>query len=234
MLRAVLLAAVLLTDLPIDRIVLLSGHQIPVSGDVLIDDDRLIFRNVAGVLYSIHIDEVDMPATLASGDLATEDVENTTNPRRGVRKLTVSDEEKERLLERLAANRKDEPSPPAEGGMSDEQVAEELERSEQRKEEAREEEAYWRAQAGAARDRLESARAQVETLEQRERQLDSQIRLMHSAGYPPETMTAQLFELERTRSQLDAARLGLGRAQREWNDLQNRARRDGALPGWLR
>jgi hypothetical protein len=92
-------------------------------------------------------------------------------------------------------------------------------------------EAYWRQQAAAGRDRLRALeeraaglRARIaERIAERSRQPEvfGRRRASSAAASGTATLQASLAALER-------------RMRRMQDDLEERARRDGALPGWLR
>jgi hypothetical protein len=92
-------------------------------------------------------------------------------------------------------------------------------------------EPYWRREAQKARDRMrtlvdqaETLRARIAAREDERRQTARQGRGRSSAGAPADTtatLRAQLANVERRLREVE-------------DDLSERARREGALPGWLR
>jgi hypothetical protein len=89
-------------------------------------------------------------------------------------------------------------------------------------------EAYWRQQATAVRERVRALEERAAGLRariaERERERASTVygsRRRGSAGGSPDALRASLAALER-------------RIRATQDDLEERARRDGALPGWLR
>ena len=233
-LPAILLAAALFNG-PIEILVLHSGHQIAVAGPIREDGTRLVFRTPAGVLYSLAVDEIDLDATeqlARASDPAEDDPEPASEavtplPRR---KLAVSEEEKQRLLDEISQNREGKPAP-EQRSLSGEGLEEELERLDREREERKREERFWREKAGPLRERLEQARDEVAMLEARVRRLEDEVRMVYSLGLDP---TGQLYQLDVARNGLEGARQRVLSAERAWAELQEQARRAEALPGWLR
>jgi hypothetical protein len=94
-------------------------------------------------------------------------------------------------------------------------------------------EAWWRAEARRVRERVEALRAQADELRARIAAADEEQRqLVRSLGTGSRTRAARPAASDAA----SAARLaGLERRARSMeNDLFERARREGALPGWLR
>jgi hypothetical protein len=87
-------------------------------------------------------------------------------------------------------------------------------------------EQHWRSRAAAARRRLALA-------EQRYQDLDRMIRI----GQPPmydENGRRYIHSRERMKALADEAEANLAEARKALEDLEDQARRAGALPGWLR
>ena len=88
---------------------------------------------------------------------------------------------------------------------------------------------YWRREAARARDRVQGMEAQAaglraqiaERAEEAARELTGRRRSSKSGPSSEVTLRAKLGALERRMRQIE-------------DDLADRARRDGALPGWLR
>lgn len=234
MLPAMLLAAALFYG-PVETLVLHSGHQIAVAGPIREDGTRLVFRTPGGVLYSVAIDEIDVDATKQLAGIA-ERVEDESDPVIDPvrplprRKLAVSEEEKQRLLDEISRNREGKPAP-EQKSLTEEGLEEELDRLDREREQRQRDETFWRGQAGPVRERLERARDEVAMLEARVRRLEDEVRMVFSLGLDP---TGQLYQLDMARNGLDGARQRVLSAERAWAELQERARRAGALPGWLR
>jgi hypothetical protein len=233
-----ILIAALLPEAP-EQILLRSGQAIPVRGEVREDGNRLVFTTPAGRLYSIPIEEVDLeamrraagpespPTAEESGDASRSTPEG---PRREIR---VSEEEKKRLLEELSRNRRGQP-PPLQKSLTAEGLEEELDRSARKRAADEIEAELWRERARVRRETLARAREQLASLQTRERRLQDEILTLSSMGYSGDQMVGQIMQLENTRSQMDRTREAIGAAERAWADLQEEARRAGALPGWLR
>lgn len=233
-LPAIVLAAALFQG-PVETLILRSGHQIAVAGEIREDGSRLVFRTVAGVLYSLAVDEIDIDATraLAGGSERVEDEpEPVVEPARPLlrRKLAVSEEEKQRLLDEISRNREGRPAP-EQRSLTEEGLDEEMAKLDREREQRKRDESYWRGKAGPLRERLEQARDEVAMLEERVRRLEDEVRMVYTLGLDP---SGQLYQLDLARNGLDGARQRAISAARAWAELQEEARRAGALPGWLR
>jgi len=86
-------------------------------------------------------------------------------------------------------------------------------------------EEYWRREAARVRERVAGFAAQAEavraTLEEREEERRRAVGRTRTTGASDRTLRTRLAGLERRMRQLE-------------DDLRDRARREGALPGWLR
>jgi hypothetical protein len=84
---------------------------------------------------------------------------------------------------------------------------------------------YWRREAGRVRRRVETLAARAEalrsTLAQREDERRHTLGRRRSSGASDATLRSRLATIERQMRRLE-------------DDLRERARREGALPGWLR
>jgi len=204
-------ALVLLLTLS-SMIVLRSGQRIAVEGAINEENGVITFRS-AGVLYSMPSQEVER----------IEKVESKPDAPK-VRKLAVSEEERKRLIEELQKNHAGGPAaelkpvPP----MPPEEPRDELAES------------SWRRQARNHQESIRQAREELELLESRITDLQSQIQGFISLGYRPRQFTYQTTQLEQTKQQLPYARLAVTRAERAYDQFREDARRQGVLPGWLR
>lgn len=236
MLAALLLATLLFTE-PVEVIVLRDGHRIEVSGPVRSVDGRAVFRTPAGRLHSLPLEEIDMVATqkgLAGSPSARQaPAAKAVEAEAPKRKLKVSEDEKRRLLEELSGNHSGTPSP-LEKERPSEEKDDWVAKSEKEREEMERQAARWRERARAVRDREESARRTLADLQRREQEIEDTIRSLYAAGYDPNLLGGHVRALESTRAQMDAARRALEAAERARRDLEEDARKAGALPGWLR
>jgi len=86
-------------------------------------------------------------------------------------------------------------------------------------------EAYWRREAERVREKVRALEAQAAdvraSLAEREQERQWLVRRRHASGASEATLRARLSALERRKLQLET-------------ELEDRARRAGALPGWLR
>lgn len=236
MIAALLVTATLFGG-PVDALVLRSGQTLPVSGEIREDGRRLVFRTAEGVLYSIALDEIDLEATRelalksnAGAEPAEAAQAEEAPPPPLARKLAVSEQEKKRLLEEISRNRDGKPAP-EQRSLTDEGLKDEMARLDRERDQRERDERYWRDRAGPARERLNRARDEAALLEARVRRLQDEVGMVVAVGLDP---SGQLYQLDLARNQLDSARQRVGSAERAWADLQDEARRAGALPGWLR
>ena len=119
-------------------------------------------------------------------------------------------------------------------------------------------ESYWRSRAASARAAVERAKARVRALEDQLARMGPNAGLgttsqacVEGAPYSPgepiiafrdstkgmvtcDTEILAMNKAKGLQGQLEAAREALRNAQEALNELPNEARRDGALPGWLR
>lgn len=219
--------AILLLLTLTSTLVLRSGDRIAVDAMVKEENGVITFRS-NGRLYS-------MPATeVARIEKNTEVARIEKNEEQApaekpVRRLRVSPEERKRLLEELERNHSGTPAPPqqASGPYVPEASVEE-------KQERRREEAYWRREARAREEAITHAREELQLLESRVDELQSQILSFVSLGYKPHQFTYQTTQLAITKEQLPRARLEIGRAERAYTQFREDARKEGVLPGWLR
>jgi hypothetical protein len=92
-------------------------------------------------------------------------------------------------------------------------------------------EAEWRATATKARKRVEGAKQKVAELSAAEKKLENDFYAWDDGQYRDRVIKPAW---DRTRSDLEAAKVELAEAERELADLPEKARRAGALPGWIR
>jgi hypothetical protein len=218
-----LLAGILSLPPGAEYLVLRTGEAIPMAGSAELNGSRVVFRDPAGRLYSLDLQEVDQEETArrASGRPAAEP---TPAP---VRRLAVSEEEQRRLARELAKSKgrrpalAASPSPEPDSSRAGPPVRD-----------RGEDEDEWRSRARAAQAQVDRSRAQLEALQRHEKQLEAQLLMLR--GYGDHMLTAQLLELERTRHALGLARDAVEEAKRAQFELQEEARVKDILPGWLR
>jgi hypothetical protein len=92
-------------------------------------------------------------------------------------------------------------------------------------------EAEWREIARKARQRVEDDKARVAELDAATKKLENDFYAWDDGQYRDRVIKPSW---DKTREQLEAARLELSEAERELADLPEKARRAGALPGWIR
>ncbi len=91
-------------------------------------------------------------------------------------------------------------------------------------------EAYWRSTLGEARLRVKSLSDEAKVLELRLNDLYNRFYRENS----PVTRERIQVEIQKTLYQIDRNKQELAQARRSLEDLEQEARKSGALPGWLR
>ena len=92
----------------------------------------------------------------------------------------------------------------------------------------------WRRQARSYEEDVRRAKEDLELLETRAEELRGQIQSLFALGYQPRQFTYQSTQLARLEERLPAARLGVTRAERAWQQFREDARKQDIPPGWLR
>ncbi len=92
-------------------------------------------------------------------------------------------------------------------------------------------EAEWRERAHAARKRVEDSKARVAQLEAESRKLENDFYAWDDGQYRDGVIKPAW---DKKREELETARRDLADAEKELADLPERARKAGALPGWIR
>jgi hypothetical protein len=93
-------------------------------------------------------------------------------------------------------------------------------------------ETYWRDRAARARNAVEEADAKVKDLEGRIAALRNDMNPVNTQD--PNRLQSRDRELREAIDALDAARVSADAARKALADLEEEARRAGAMPGWLR
>lgn len=224
--------AVTLFDVPVDTLVLTSGHRIAVAGDVQIAAGRAVFHGADGLLYSLRVEEIDQAATrrLSEARRAPSGSQEETRP------FTVSEEERHRLLANLAKSRgvKRAPAPVVEHPSSDVEVSASPAAVDRARADLLEEEWRWRKAARAHREEVTRAEEELQFLRDREQALQDQILGLLNLGFEARDFSYQVWKLESTRESIRRAELELMRAERALEQFERDAREQGILPGWLR
>lgn len=205
-------------------LVLHSGARIDVSGGIREEDGRVVFRVPGGGLYSLPISEIDRDATAALEEARRAGEEPSQ------RKLKVTPEERDRLLAELAKSRGGQP--PAPQRILDEAITRAP--SPAQKAAAQDDEWQWRRAARRYEENIRRAEENLQLLLDRAEELEGEIRGLLSLGYKPRQFSYQTTVLVSIQEQIPSARLAITRAQREYEQFREDARRQGVLPGWLR
>ena len=92
-------------------------------------------------------------------------------------------------------------------------------------------EEYWRAEARRLRERVAAIKESIARLEAESRKLENDFYAWDDGAYRDRVIKPAW---DKTREDLATARKALPGAEKELEDLPDRARRAGALPGWLR
>jgi hypothetical protein len=213
-------------------LVLTSGDRIVTDEPVREENGVIVFR-AGGLLYSVPAIEVDrIESTSEDEEEATTDAtrpaEENANERGDDHKhFRVSEEDRKRLLAELESNHSGTPAEPL-------PIPEVRSPSRSETEQKNAEEWRWRNEARAHEEAVRQAEEELQLIEQRIEQLESQIRTFLTLGYDPRQFTYQTSELVRAREQIPYARLEVERAKRALDQFREDARRQGILPGWLR
>ena len=96
---------------------------------------------------------------------------------------------------------------------------------------AEEAEAYWRERMHSARSRVEELRERVRRFEQESKKLENDFYSWDDGQYRDGVIKPAW---DRKREELETARRDLEQAEKDLAELPERARKAGALPGWLR
>jgi hypothetical protein len=92
-------------------------------------------------------------------------------------------------------------------------------------------EAYWREEARRARERVTAIREEIARLEVEAKKLESDFYSWDDGAYRDRVIKPAW---DKAREELATARKDLPEAEKELADLPDRARKAGALPGWIR
>jgi len=92
-------------------------------------------------------------------------------------------------------------------------------------------EEYWRGEARRLRERVAAIKEAVTRLEAESRKLENDFYAWDDGAYRDRVIKPAW---DKSREDLATARKDLPAAEKELEDLPDRARRAGALPGWLR
>jgi len=199
-------------------LVLRSGERISVDGSVSVDNGRVVFRSGGG-LYSIPSSEVDLDATRAMA--VQPPVVRAEIPSR----IRVTPEERDRLLRELEQNHSGTPAP--ESNVPPVTVTANRQRG-------NDDEWGWRRQAQAHEEAIRRAREELDMLRSRAEQLQDRVRALLAQGFKPSQFTYDTTQLQHAVDSIPRAELELRRAEREFEQFRENARRQGVMPGWLR
>jgi hypothetical protein len=223
-------ALLLFLTLTTSTLVLQSGDRIAVDGAVTASDTRVTFRS-GGVLYSLPRTEVDLIAS-AKADEAVAEEESAAKPAAddSVVKLRVSEEQRKKMLEDLAKNHAGTPPspeqlktpPPLHIPSNDEIMA------------RTDEEWSWRQKARDHQETVRRAHEDLELLEKKIEDLKWKIQNFVMLGYHPRQFEYDSTLLATTEEQIPYAQLAVERAERDYAQFMDDARRLGVMPGWLR
>lgn len=222
---AALLAASLLSVSP-EVLVLRSGETIAVRQVVSADEQRIVFRDAHGVLFSLPMSEIDLERTERQG--GTDDSGRTREDRARRSRLAVSDDEKERLLRTLEKTARPGSSP---APLRRNEAAAEPEETEN---DTTADEEFWRARGRAARERIADAEYDLEEAIRYERELNAFLLAMAGPSGIPEVYGPYMRDLSIIRERIPRLREEVSRARDAFDELKTEANRAGAMPGWLR
>jgi len=193
---------------------------------------RVVVKTASGLLYSLS--ETSIRSEISTPAPA-QPVKKTPPrpPERASRlpelKIRVADAEKKRLLAELSKNHSGKNAPKQSWEIDKPRpVEEKFEVTE------KSDESYWREESRKRVEAVRQATEQLELMTRREREIEDTVRMMLLSGVNPDHLGHQMNALNDTRTMREQARLEIGRAQRDLTALQEDARREGILPGWLR
>lgn len=203
-------------------LVLRTGERIEIQGTPKEENGVVTFRS-EGRLYSMpasEVERIEQPA------------DEGADRARPVKKLKVTEAERRRLLEELEKNHGGQPAPRQkvlEEGLPVEVKSEAAESTASGRDEW-----SWRREARMHEESVLRAKEELQLLLDRIDELESRIHTFFALGYKPNQFSHQTLQLERAREQVPAARLAITRAEREYAQFREDARKQGVLPGWLR
>lgn len=220
-------AMALLLAVTTSMIVLHSGDEIVVQGEVREENGVVMFRT-AGVLYSLPAKDVDRITRLEDAQEA-KPAEPEVRAEPDKPRLRLSEEERRRLIAELEKNHAG--TAPPRQKIFEEPLPE---REAEERTAGPGEEMRWRRQARAHEEEVRRATDELQLLQRRAEDLQSKILSLMSLGYQPDQFSYDTMMLMRTRDQIPRAQQSLEAAQRANSDFRETARRQGILPGWLR
>lgn len=208
-------------SIPTPVLVLRSGGRIDVDGNVKIEAGRVIFRS-AGSLYSIPESDVDLEATRSF--VSQTPVVRAEVPAR----LKVTPEQRDRLLRDLEHNHNGEVAP--ESNVPPASMTTNLaERAQNTQDEW-----TWKRQAQSYEETIRRACEEIDLLRSRVDELQNKIRTLLVLGYKPDSFSYDSTQLYYAKDSIPRAELELERAERDYAQFRDNARRLGVMPGWLR
>lgn len=209
----------LLITLTTSTLVLRTGERIAVQGTPRTENGVITFRS-AGLLYSMPAEEIVRIEEASSA--------NDAKPKW---KLAVSEEKRKRLIEALEQNHSGQTAPPA---PTPDALREITAPAPTPSPEPGTSESEWRSRARSFEEGVRRAEEEVQLLENRVAQLQSEINTFFTLGFRAPQFTYQTTQLARAQEQLPAARLEVTRAERALAQFREDARKAGVMPGWLR
>ena len=213
-------ALLLITALTIqtNTLVLRNGDRIAIEGVVRVDGPQVLFR-AGGALYTIPTQDVDLDASRS--DQLPAPIQAETRGR-----LRVTPEERDRLLRDLEQNHSGTAPPPA--PLTVVASTPPYERQ------INEDEWSWRQRVHAYEENIRRAEEDVDMLENKAEALKAHIAGLLSLGFKPSQFTYDTTLLAYTVDQIPRAQLEVVRAQRQYDQFRDDARKQGVTPGWLR
>lgn len=214
------LLPLLLLTLTTTTLVLRSGDRMTV--DSVREENGVLTFRANGTLYSMPASEVERIEH--DERPAEQKVVVTAEPAAPRMRLRVSEEERRRLIEELEKNHSGRP-------VSREQL---LQGGMAPLPQNTDDEWEWKNRARSHEEAIAQAAEHLALLETRESELRAKIHSLISLGFRPRQFTYDTTLLVRTQEQIPYARLALARAERQYEQFREEARRRGVMPGWLR
>lgn len=213
---------------PLTTLVLRSGERLDVEGEVRHENGVVVFRTAGGQLYSLPLDELDLEASRAASQPAKADASKPAPaPRKKLSRL--SDAERKRLIDELQRNHAGTPASPQQTTITvpPPKTADEIKQE-------KTEEWQWRRQAREHEETIRRTQENVAMLRQTAERLRAEIATLIALGFKPSQFSYQTTRLEQTQEQIPWAELEVQRAERQYAEFRDDARKQGILPGWLR
>ena len=199
------------------KVVMKDGKTVEARTRPVSMEGQYRFTSIEGKVFVLSLSEVDLKAT----ELA--------NPMPPAAQSSAKRYTNEDLAAVSGSALTKNEAPPTDiQGENASKEASPTDRAESSKE--RRDESYWRNRAKVLRDQIAAVDKQIEDLNQKIREKKNEGILVGMGTYTP-YMVAGLNNLQ---AQVSSLQKEKERLQKEYSDLEEEARKAGAMPGWLR